>query len=113
MILDPLADTIIVITFFITGLKTIYHNCIEISIEKKEDIITEEKLILKSNQSLSYNDDEEYDTSLLSTIQKSHECFQCHIELQGFNKQTYFAFDKEYCEICWNKINYNIINNRS
>jgi hypothetical protein len=107
MILDPLADTIIVITFFITGLKTIYHSCIEKCKEKEEDII------LKSNQSLSYDDDEEYDTSLLSPIQKSHECFQCHIELQGFNKQNYFAFDKEYCEICWNIINYNIINNRS
>ena len=128
MVIDPIVDTIIVVTFLVTALKTIYHNCIKIGkekkddniIEKKEDIISGKKIILKSNQSLAnlklfYNDkdDEESNTPILSPVQKSYECFQCNKKLQGFYKKDFFAFDKEYCEKCWNKIHFKIINNRS
>ena len=142
MVIDPVVDTIIVVTFLITALKTIYHNCIKIDkgkkydnlkddnvierksenvIERRSENVIEKKRILKSNQSLSnlnlfYNDkddDEESNIPILSPIQKSYECFQCHKKLAGFYKKDYFAFDKEYCKICWNKIHFKIINNHS
>lgn len=134
MVIEPVVDTIIVVTLLLTALKTIYNNCIKIDkgkkydnlkddnvIERKSENVIEKKRILKSNHSLSnlklfYNDkddDEESNIPILSPIQKSYECFQCRKKLVGFHKKDYFAFDKEYCKICWNKINLKIINNRS
>lgn len=129
MVIDPLVDTIIIVTFLVTTVKTIYHNCIKSKkikqddniIKSKKDNTTEKTIILKGTQSLVnlklfYKDtsyDEESNISLSSPVQKSYECFQCHKKLQGFYKKDYFAFDKEYCESCWKKIHLKIISKPS
>ena len=45
-----------------------------------------------------------------SPIQKSGRCNNCNIELFPSFKKDFFAFDKEYCQYCWNRISFNLIN---
>ena len=45
-----------------------------------------------------------------SPIQKSGRCYKCNVELFPSFKKDFFAFDKEYCQYCWNRISFNLIN---
>tara|TARA_Y100000589_G_C26645747_1_gene423955 strand:- start:64 stop:423 length:360 start_codon:yes stop_codon:yes gene_type:complete len=119
MVIDPLIDTIIAVALCLTAIKTIYFTCTRRrnkipskSVQKKKEII------LKSNASVTnlksnYFYDEELNEPTILPIQRSFECFQCKRRLSGYHKKDFFAFDREYCESCWNKIHYKIVNNRS
>ena len=43
-----------------------------------------------------------------SSIQKTDICFRCKKNLYGSRSVDYFAFDRQYCRMCWQKINRNI-----
>ena len=54
-------------------------------------------------------DDNKNDHSKSCTaIQSSNLCSHCSRKLYKFNSIDYFAYDKQYCRSCWQKINYNL-----
>lgn len=65
---------------------------------------SEKELLQNSNNTLSYN------SKSCDAIQTSNTCNRCNRKLYKYNSVDYFAFDKQYCKICWQKINYNIVN---
>ena len=46
-----------------------------------------------------------------SAIQSSNLCSSCNRKLYKFNSIDYFAFDKQYCKSCWQRINYKMSKN--
>ena len=109
---------------FTTGLiivfMTIYFFCINSKIKKhKNNELNKKSFKLKKNnfsftnldQKSSF--DEESVKPTVLPIQKSFECFQCKKKLSGYYKKDFFAYDREYCETCWNRIHFKIINNYS
>ena len=119
MVLLPIFDSIIFVSILFAAVQTIINNCIKNKKDKKEKDLNDDKVILNSTDSIKnlsslyYSKDIESPIVTSKPIQKSYECFNCHKKLIGFYKKDYFAFDKEYCERCWNKINLKIINNLS
>ena len=121
MVIDPIIDSIIAVALCLTAIKTIYLTCIRYKCKKKVKVKFEPKkkeIILKSNASVTnlksnYFYDEELSDETTIPIQRSFECFQCKKKLLGYHKKDFFAFDREYCEFCWNKIHFKIINTRS
>lgn len=43
-----------------------------------------------------------------NAIQNSNLCSNCNQKLYKFNSIDYFAYDKQYCRYCWQKINYRL-----
>lgn len=53
-------------------------------------------------------DDNKEHSKSCSAIQHSNLCSHCNRKLNKFNSVDYFAYDKQYCRSCWQKINYNL-----
>ena len=128
MVLDPIIESIIAITICCAAIRTIYFSCIKdkykkddsfdlnlkkVSFEPKKNNVT-----LRSNESftnlkLHYTSDDEENITGVLPIQRSFECFQCKRKLSGYYKKDFFAYDREYCELCWKRIHFKVINTRS
>jgi hypothetical protein len=143
MVFTPIIDSLIVLVFLVTTLKTIYSKCIAYNEEKKDDDIEAYNIQpytiqadniqadniqgkrMQSNASLHNLNLLYHEEYILTSIRRnnnintntdikiSYECFQCYKKLHDFYKKHYFAFDHEYCESCWNTLHSKVINNRS
>ena len=118
MVVDPIIDTVFAVTILLTVIKTI-HICLSSSTpEDSMDKNFPMKAKIKSVKSIqSFNDlstlvDIEEPSKIVSPIQKnaSNQCFECSKQLFNNYQKDYFAFDRQYCRFCWNKIHFKVVN---
>jgi len=115
-------DNLIVISVVFSVLGT-YYYCTKYISDKSIDLKKNSDIKLKlKNSPKSFSDfgifseeemfpmiDENKEHSKSCTaIQHSNLCSHCNRKLYKFNSVDYFAYDRQYCRSCWQKISYNL-----